>query len=338
MVSCKSVLCQVTRVDLSWSGKVTTGNRSVRCDVKFVLHQCYLQVGIVSYGDGCAEEGSPGIYTRLAHYTSWIESVINASLTTTTQSTTTTTTGSTTTGPATTTRSPAKYSCNKNASCGCGVNDVTIGMSRIIGGEEAIPYSWSMIVSFRFGREANHACGGTLLSESHILTAAHCVGNADPNTFFDFSVAVGIHNRSEMVPAPTVRRVRRFFVHPLWKKGTPAGENDIAILELARPVDIGLQFRTTRTCLPQLNSSVDVAQYPPNHTELMVAGWGALEFGSFDEPPKNLRQAQIFLVDSNDPTCNGTIKNPRSQLCAGLAAGGKGQFCTSHLCCYRHIY
>lgn len=181
-----------------------------------------------------------------------------------------------------------------------------------------------MIVSIRFDNEARHVCGGTILDELHILTAAHCVGYLEPNQTFSLSVALGAHDRLDMNPAPIVRRVQRFFIHPQWKKGTAGSLNDIAILKLIRPVDIGLQFRTARTCLPKLNSSVDVSQYPPNHTELMVAGWGALELGDFFVPTI-LRQAQIFLVDNNDPTCNGTIKNTQSQLCAGLPKGGKGE-------------
>lgn len=232
----------------------------------------------------------------------------------------------TTTRPTpTTAKPPRKYVCNENASCGCGLNDVSISLSRIVGGEDAVPFSWSMVVSIRFGNPSEHACGGTILTEKFILTAAHCVGRLEVQEQNRLFVVAGLHNQLVSSPTPMIRRVRQFYIHPEWNKtiisGTP---NDIAILELVRPLDIGLSFRTARTCLPQMNKSIDISQYPSNHTRLMVIGWGVLEFGSFFSVTETLQQAQIFLIDNNDPSCNSTLKNPQSQLCAGLPNGGKG--------------
>lgn len=39
--------------------------------------QYWEQIGIVSYGKGCAQAGFPGIYTRLSYYYHWIEEILN---------------------------------------------------------------------------------------------------------------------------------------------------------------------------------------------------------------------------------------------------------------------
>ena len=43
---------------------------------------------------------------------------------------------------------------------------------KIVGGREAIPYSWPWMVSLRVN--GTHQCGGAIIDDQWVITAAHC--------------------------------------------------------------------------------------------------------------------------------------------------------------------
>jgi len=45
---------------------------------------------------------------------------------------------------------------------------------RVVGGVEAMPHSWPWQVSLQSSR--GHFCGGSIINEQWVLSAAHCVG------------------------------------------------------------------------------------------------------------------------------------------------------------------
>ena len=107
----------------------------------------WTQVGVASY---CSSSGRASIFTSLTNYTGWIRSVLFSGITQVSRT----------------------YQCDRRATCGCGQNDVNITISGVVDSDDAVLYSWPMIVSIEF--YDRHMCAGSILSESFILTSASC--------------------------------------------------------------------------------------------------------------------------------------------------------------------
>lgn len=220
------------------------------------------------------------------------------------------------------------YICEKNTvSCGCG--NITVETNaRIVNGEDVIPYSWPIMVSLRYdcginGDPTAHCCGGTILSESYILTAAHCVDRLSSSlSLANVTIAAGIHNRSQ--PDKIIRQVDKIIIHPLWNEFSSDFQYDIAILHLAEPLDLGTNSTITRTCRPpRSNTLEEIMQYPLNGTSLVVIGWGRLS--TTGSVPDILQQVTLNSIHHLDKICAISIHDPSVHFCAGLYEGGKGE-------------
>merc|ERR1712112_722176 len=129
---------------------------------------------------------------------------------------------------------------------------------RIVGGFEAEPNQWPWQVAL-FVDNA-WFCGGALISENYVLTAAHCVDGA---SYFD--IMAGAHNVRES-SEPNRVEITSFngWTHPQWSPNDLA--NDIALIELPSPITFNDYIKPS--CLPDAGDTAD-----PD--ELVTAtGWG----------------------------------------------------------------
>ncbi|ELW63006.1 Chymotrypsinogen B2 [Tupaia chinensis] len=96
----------------------------------------------------------------------------------------------------------------------CGVpaiQPVLSGLSRIVNGEDAIPGSWPWQVSLQ-DKTGFHFCGGSLISEDWVVTAAHCgVKTTDVVVAGEFDQGCGAWGDTTTPPP-----------RPLLEKGSPA--------------------------------------------------------------------------------------------------------------------
>ncbi|XP_054010459.1 proclotting enzyme-like isoform X2 [Hylaeus anthracinus] len=146
----------------------------------------------------------------------------------------------------------------------CGAKNGIQDQERIVGGQNADPGEWPWIAAlFNSGRQF---CGGSLIDDKHILTAAHCVANMNPWDVARLTVRLGDYNIKTNTEIKHIeRRVKRIVRHRGFNLRTLY--NDIALLTLSEPVPFTAQIRPI--CLPsgsQLYSGKTAT----------VIGWGSL--------------------------------------------------------------
>ncbi|XP_062287347.1 chymotrypsin B-like [Scomber scombrus] len=180
--------------------------------------------------------------------------------------------------------------------------DIT-GYSYIVNGEEARPHSWPWQVSLQT-TNGFHFCGGSLINESWVVTAAHCNFRTRSHL-----VVLGEHDRSSTAEDVQVKRVSRVFRHPNYN--TPRFNNDITLLKLSSPAQIERHV-----------SSVCVAETADNFapgTSCITTGWG-LTRGNARQTPSLLQQTALPLVGTAQCSrvFRGTAITPM-MICAGGA-------------------
>jgi secreted trypsin-like serine protease len=203
--------------------------------------------------------------------------------------------------------------CDRRAICGCSKR-ATVVISRIIGGEPVtLPNLWGWIASLRL--DDMHQCGASLITPSHVITAAHCLVNV--RSLSRLSLNFGITNLSDI---GQLRNVTKMYIHPLYDQGSYA--NDIAILRLEKPFNLA-DSDTSCICLPTISETdLKTAEYPPIGSNLVAIGWGSTDpFMRIASPV--LRQVTVQAIAQTDPSCSNSINDPTLQFCAGVPEGGK---------------
>ncbi|XP_066205543.1 chymotrypsinogen 2 isoform X2 [Saccopteryx leptura] len=143
---------------------------------------------------------------------------------------------------------------------GCGVpaiHPVLSGLSRIVNGEDAVPGSWPWQVSLQ-DSTGFHFCGGSLISEDWVVTAAHC------GVRTSHRVVAGEFDQGSDDEDIQVLKIAKVFKNPKFNMFTI--NNDITLLKLATPA----RFSQTvsAVCLP--NAADDF----PAGTLCATTGWG----------------------------------------------------------------
>ncbi|XP_009975159.2 granzyme A [Tyto alba] len=178
----------------------------------------------------------------------------------------------------------------------------------IIGGNEVAPHSRPFMALITTSNE-EPICGGALIKENWVLTAAHCDVKGG-------KVILGAHSRKRNEREKQVFQIAKQIRYPCYCSSSL--ENDIMLLQL--------QGRAT------LNKAVQVIPLPTTDddpkpgTTCTVAGWGQTH-NRVRKFSDTLREVNITVI--NRQICNDKNhyrKNPfitDNMICAGAKNGGK---------------
>ena len=166
--------------------------------------------------------------------------------------------------------------------CNCGIPNKP---NRIYGGTEAEPNKYPWVVFLSIG--GTSLCGGSIIGDRHVLTAAHCVDGT--TTASDLSVYVGTHDRTR--PAKIVS-ISTIDIHPTWTGSVSTG-SDSAVLTLSETLVFSETVRPL--CLSVDPSSSYAGQ------AAVASGWGRDDNGAI---PNNLREVDVEII--TNAVCRNT--------------------------------
>lgn len=181
-------------------------------------------------------------------------------------------------------------------------------MPKVVGGKSAAPNShpWqvSLGVSWVPDQREAHFCGGALLSDMWIVTAAHCVRGLLTEDYLIVAGTVILNSKNARVAG------QRVLVHPEYDRTTE--QNDIALIELREPLRTGASVKPIRA----VQSEQDEA-FLVQGKQLRLTGWGAKVSGGEKTAILNWLNVPYVARDTCNEfnSYNGAVTG--KMICAG---------------------
>ncbi|KAJ8277298.1 hypothetical protein GJAV_G00073670 [Gymnothorax javanicus] len=183
------------------------------------------------------------------------------------------------------------------------------GRVTIVGGTEAAPHSRPYMVSLQEGRL--HLCGGILIREDFVLTAAHC------NGFRRYRVVLGAHSLHVAEPTQQILGIKKFFPHPKYSQT----DNDVMLVKL----DGKAKMTPAVQAIPLMTKRTPVGKV------CSTAGWG--DVGDNGTLPDSLQEVNATILSQGQciQRWRGGARISKRMVCAtgsrrfqGFCSGDSG--------------
>jgi secreted trypsin-like serine protease len=183
----------------------------------------------------------------------------------------------------------------------------------VINGIDADPDMYPWQVSLQLKGEANHFCGGSMISECHVLTAAHCFSKDDNFEMKPKEVRVVYGSNTNIITkngTAKMAEVKRLIKHSQFVDV----KYDIGIIQLTKSLKLGHDVQTV--CIPIQNTCA-------------FSGLGTLTgYGLTNEEhrqsTKVLKAGRVRIVPKMD--CERELKtsyfDPSSMICQANSTTG----------------